>query len=188
MKVESLNELLQKNNIQMPSDIKQAPATGGKRTQTLIDEYKAKAAKAKEECEKKTAELLAKSKKITELQSAMKRDEALLKKAIGEAARLKKQMQNMKPTKVVQEKLLVQPIAMPGAKGQGSAKGDQPVPDAEEIKNQFMDKLTSQLENFFTVDDETEGAASASTQPSAAKEDDEMLIDTTEKPAVSEGD
>ena len=51
-----------------------------------------------------------------------------------------------------------------------------------------MDKLTSQLENFFTVDDETEGAASASTQPSAAKEDDEMLIDTTEKPAVSEGD
>ena len=67
MKNEALNELLSKNNIQMPSDIKQAPAMGGKRTQTLIDEYKMKAAKARDECEKKTAELLAKSKKVTEL-------------------------------------------------------------------------------------------------------------------------
>lgn len=68
----------------MPSNITQAATSGGKRTQTLIDEYKAKAAKAREEVEKKTAELLAKSKKITELQSAMKRDEGLLKKQIEE--------------------------------------------------------------------------------------------------------
>ena len=94
MKNEALNELLQKNNINMPSAITQAPTTGGKRTQTLIDEYKMKAAKAKEESEKKTAELLAKSKKITELQSAMKRDEALLKKAISEKNKLAKQLQN----------------------------------------------------------------------------------------------
>jgi len=36
----------------------QAPTSGGKRTQTLIDEYKNKATKAKEESDKKTAELL----------------------------------------------------------------------------------------------------------------------------------
>ena len=33
------------------------------------------------------------------------------------------------------------------------------VPDAEEIKNQFMDKLTSQLENYFAADAEGEGAS-----------------------------
>lgn len=76
----------------MPSDIKQAPSTGGKRTQTLIDEYKNKAAKAKEESEKKTSELLSKSKKITELQSAQKRDEALLKKYVEQISQLKKQL------------------------------------------------------------------------------------------------
>ena len=42
---------------------------------------------------------------------------------------------------------------------------DMDVPDAEEIKNQFMDKLTSKLENYFVIDDlspqgEGEGAAS----------------------------
>ena len=48
-----------------------------------------------------------------------------------------------------------------------------------------MDKLTSQLENYFAVDDETEGAAGAQAPPT---EEDESLIDTSEKPAVSEGD
>ncbi len=67
MKNEALNELLSKNNIATPSSIVQAPTIGGKRTQTLIDEYKSKAAKSKEESDKKTAELLQKSKKITEL-------------------------------------------------------------------------------------------------------------------------
>ena len=33
------------------------------------------------------------------------------------------------------------------------------MPDAEEIKNQFMDKLTSQLENYFAADTEGEGAS-----------------------------
>lgn len=84
MKIEALQEQLTKNNISMPSNITQAATSGGKRTQTLIDEYKAKAAKAREEVEKKTAEVLAKSKKVTELQSAMKRDEGLLKKQIEE--------------------------------------------------------------------------------------------------------
>ena len=49
-----------------------------------------------------------------------------------------------------------------------------------------MDKLTSQLENFFAVDDETEGAAGAAQAPPT--EEDESLIDTSEKPAISEGD
>ena len=69
MKNEALQEMLAKNNITMPSGtgITQGPVNGGKRTQTLIDEYKAKTAKAKEESEKKTAELLVKSKKVAEL-------------------------------------------------------------------------------------------------------------------------
>lgn len=58
MKNEALNELLSKNNITTPSNMVQAPTSGGKRTQTLIDEYKNKATKAKEESDKKTAELL----------------------------------------------------------------------------------------------------------------------------------
>lgn len=58
MKNEALNELLSKNNITTPSNMVQAPSSGGKRTQTLIDEYKNKATKAKEESDKKTAELL----------------------------------------------------------------------------------------------------------------------------------
>lgn len=39
----------------------------------------------------------------------------------------------------------MQPVAMPGVKSaRGQAKGgDQRVPDAEEIQNKFMDKLTS---------------------------------------------
>ena len=59
--------MIAKNKIALPTNISQEPATSGKRTQTLIDEYKAKAAKAKEEVEKKSAEILQKSKKITEL-------------------------------------------------------------------------------------------------------------------------
>lgn len=66
----------------MPTNISQEPAAGGKRTQTLIDEYKAKAAKAKDEVEKKVKEILEKSKKVTELQSQLKRDEGLIKKQV----------------------------------------------------------------------------------------------------------
>ena len=67
LKQEQMNELLSKNNIQMPSQIQQAPSHGGKRTQTLIDEYKAKLAKFQQEVDKKNSELLGKSKKIAEL-------------------------------------------------------------------------------------------------------------------------
>lgn len=167
MKIEALNEVISKNHISIPSNIAQAPASGGKRTQTLIDEYKAKAAKAKEEAEKKTAEILAKSKKITELQSQIKRDEALLKKQVEEVSRLKKQLQNQKP----QERLIVQPVAMAGVKASARSStkgGEQRVPDAEDIKNKFMDKLTSQLEHYFAADEEGEGAQPLGAQPNDA--------------------
>ena len=67
MKNEALNELLSKNNISTPTNIGQSSSIGGKRTQTVIDEYKMKMNKAQEESKQKTAEILQKSKKITEL-------------------------------------------------------------------------------------------------------------------------
>ena len=184
MKNDALNELLSKNNIAAPSNIVQAPSIGGKRTQTLIDEYKSKAAKAKEESDKKTAELLQKSKKITELQSTMKRDEAHLKKNMEEVIKLRKQLSNQK----VSERLIVQPVAMAGAKAGSKAKGEQQVPDAEEIKNQFMDKLTSQLENYFAADDDAEGAStSAGESQAAAPEDESSMINTSADNQAAEG-
>ena len=103
MKNEALNDLLAKNNITMPTAVTQAHTTGGKRTQTVIDEYKMKMQKAQEESKQKTAEILQKSKKITELQSAMKRDEALLKSKIAEAEKYKKMVASQKP----QERLIM---------------------------------------------------------------------------------
>lgn len=113
--------------------------------------------KAQDESKAKTAEILLKSKKITELQSALKRDEALLKAKIQEAEKYKKIVGSTKTT----ERVLVQPVAMPGVKNmRGQPKpGEAQVPDADTIKNQFMDKLTSQLENYFAAPDaEGEGA------------------------------
>ena len=81
----------------MPTAITQAHTTGGKRTQTVIDEYKMKMNKAQEESKQKTAEILQKSKKITELQSQLKRDEALLKAKIQEAEKYKKIVASQKP-------------------------------------------------------------------------------------------
>ena len=49
MKNEALNELLSKNNISTPTNIGQSSSIGGKRTQTVIDEYKMKMNKAQEE-------------------------------------------------------------------------------------------------------------------------------------------
>ena len=46
LKNEQLNELLSKNNLQVPSNMSQEKTSGGKRTQTLIDEYKTKMQKA----------------------------------------------------------------------------------------------------------------------------------------------
>ena len=117
MKNEAINELLAKNNITMPTSVTQAHTTGGKRTQTVIDEYKMKMSKAQEESKQKTAEILQKSKKITELQSAMKRDEALLKSKIQECEKYKKIVGSQKTT----ERLIVQPVAMPGVKPQRGA-------------------------------------------------------------------
>jgi hypothetical protein len=64
-----LNELLSKNNIVEPTvaATSSIASSGGKRTQTLVDEYKVKEKKLAAENEAKTKELLAKSKKITEL-------------------------------------------------------------------------------------------------------------------------
>ena len=113
----------------------------------------------------------------------MKRDEALLKKAITDAEKYKKQLQTQKPP---QERLIVQPVAMPGVKAaRGQAKaGEQRVPDAEEIQNKFMDKLTSQLENYFAADEEGEGALA---DASVGVEDSEAEQQTAEADAA-EGD
>jgi len=49
MRNEQLNELLKSNNVNVPSESASASsgasAVGGKRTQTLVDEYKVKMAK-----------------------------------------------------------------------------------------------------------------------------------------------
>jgi hypothetical protein len=60
---------LTKNNITEPKEASTAniASTGGKRTQTLIDEYKVKVQKFTAEIEQKNKDMLAKSKKITEL-------------------------------------------------------------------------------------------------------------------------
>ena len=46
LKNEQLNELLSKNNLQVPSNMSQEKTSSGKRTQALIDEYKTKMQKA----------------------------------------------------------------------------------------------------------------------------------------------
>lgn len=75
-------------------------------------------------------EILAKSKKIAEMQTQMKRDEHVLKKTFEENERLKKSLKDGLPS----------PFTTPIKKK--SSKADE-VPDAETIKDQFMDKLTS---------------------------------------------
>ena len=66
-------------------------AQGGKRTQSLVEEYKAKINKFTAEVSAKNTEILQKTKKISDLQAAMKRDEAVLKKAIEENERFKRE-------------------------------------------------------------------------------------------------
>ena len=85
-----------------------------------------------EEIAAKNNDVLAKSKKITELQAQMKRDETVLKKAIEENGKLKRD--GKKPPAA--------PVSAPTL----------PVPvllDAEEIKKKFMDQLTSKMEAMF---------------------------------------
>ena len=50
----------------------------------------------------------------------MRRDEALLKKSMEEVTKLKKQLATQKTS----ERLIVQPVAMPGAKSTAKAKGE----------------------------------------------------------------
>lgn len=64
---------------------------------------------------------------MQELQAQVKRDESLLKKTMSDNERLKRESKR--------------PAAAP--------KSKEEVPDVEEIKSKFMDRLTLQLENIF---------------------------------------
>lgn len=77
LRVESLTEHIKVNNVSVPPVLPttQTVSSGGKRTKSLLEEYKEKMVRFQSESERKTQELLAKSKKITELQNQMKRDE-----------------------------------------------------------------------------------------------------------------
>lgn len=44
-----------------------------------------------------------------------------------------------------------------------------------------MDKLTSQLENYFAVDDEAEGASTTAASQAATTEDESSMIDTSDQ-------
>jgi hypothetical protein len=80
----------------------------------------------------------------------MKRDESVLKKAIEEANNLKRQVKKQATTAFDASSVR----AARELKKQGKAGvANMDVPDAEEIKNQFMDNLTSKLENYFFADD-----------------------------------
>ena len=50
-----------------------------------------------------------------------------------------------------------------------------------------MDKLTSQLENYFAVDDEAEGAKTTAASQAATTEDESSMIDTSDQ-QTGEGD
>ena len=65
---EALYEHLKLNNITAPKELTSTDASqGGKRTQSLVDEYKAKLAKFNAEVTAKNAEILKQTKKITDL-------------------------------------------------------------------------------------------------------------------------
>ena len=50
-----------------------------------------------------------------------------------------------------------------------------------------MDKLTSQLENYFAVDDEAEGASTTAASQAVTTEDESSMIDTSDQ-QTGEGD
>ena len=73
---------------------------------------------------------------------------------------------------------------MPGATAKGTPlAGQQQVPDAEEIKNQFMDRLTSQLENFFAAPEAGEGEVEGA-QSAAASSQLQAIPEETSLPAA----
>ena len=53
------------------------------------------------------------------------------------------------------------------------------VPDAETIQNQFMDKLTSNIESFFTVENQSESPRTAAGEGADASSENTTMINTT---------
>lgn len=88
LKQEAILEYMNKNNVAPPLGL--VAASKDKKSTSLLDDYKGKIAKFKEEIEKKNADLLANKKKISELETKLKRDEHVLKKAVEEVARSKR--------------------------------------------------------------------------------------------------
>lgn len=131
LKQEALYEYLKQNNISTPKELTASDGSqDGKKTQSLVDEYKAKIAKFTSELAVKNAEILQKTKKISDMQAAMKRDETVLKKAIEENERFKREGKRALPA-----------VAQPTVK-------ELVIGDEEEMKAKFMDSLTSKLVNF----------------------------------------
>lgn len=86
----------------------------------------------------------------------MKRDEGVMKKAMLENDKLKRESKR--------------PVA---AKQQVA---DIVLPDVEELKSKFMDKLTSQLENIFDDSSQTEAASDAIAQTQNSSLDDKEKL------------
>lgn len=92
---------MKQNNLAIPKEVtaltstansdKDKSNTGGKRNQSLVDEYKAKLAKLTSDLASKTAEIQQKTNKISELQAAIKRDEGVMKKTMDENEKLKRE-------------------------------------------------------------------------------------------------
>lgn len=131
LKQEALYEYLKQNNISTPKELTALDGSqDGKKTQSLVDEYKAKIAKFTSELAVKNADILQKTKKISDMQAAMKRDETVLKKAIEEIERFKREGKRALPA-----------VTQPTVK-------ELVIGDEEEMKAKFMDSLTSKLVNF----------------------------------------
>ena len=88
-----------------------------------MDEYKLKLSKIEKELQNRIQEITQKTQKICELQALHKRDEAVIKKTMLENEKLKKQKPLVEAPKVKKEEMVL--------------------PDVEEIKTKFMDRLTS---------------------------------------------
>lgn len=141
MRQESILEHMKSNNIEAPKDMPtqgQANAKGG-----LVDEYKQKLSHKSAELLAAKSDCQAKNKKLNELQAQMKRDEGVLKKAIEENQKLKREQKRGGP------------IAPATSAGPRQAKS-MVVPDADEIKERFMDKISSKLESMFEASELTD--------------------------------
>lgn len=115
----------------------------------------------------KITDLDSKNKKMTELQAQMKRDETVLKKAIEENGKLKREAKKAPTAVAVKPKDLT----------------EENIPDADEIKNQFMDKLSSKLEHMFDTDNTSESIKTSDLEEAenAIKEVSQSSLDDKEK-------